>query len=416
MNILLTVRMAFHALVKNKLRAGLTVLGIVIGVAAVILLVSISQSTGRMIREKFQDLGTNLVWVSSGNRTTGGVRRGAKSAITLTFDDIDAVLAECPSVRAASSRIWASGFQVVAGNQNWSPNQVLGVHATYLTLCNWQMEKGEFFTQNNVRSAAKVCVLGKTVAKNLFPDSDCVGATIRIGSIPFTVLGVLDAKGASLFGQDEDDIVLAPYSTIVKRVFGTPFKNVWWFQALACSTERIPDLKDEITQLMRQRHRLRDDAPDDFYISDATGAVEVLTHITSGMTMVLGVVAGISLIVGGVGIMNIMLVSVTERTREIGVRLAVGARSRDILRQFLVEAVTLSTSGGVIGVAIGVGTAVGLTRAANAYFSSIQWPLTISIEAIAVALGFSSLVGMFFGYYPALKASRLDPIEALRYE
>jgi putative ABC transport system permease protein len=278
------------------------------------------------------------------------------------------------------------------------------------------MEKGEFFTASDVRASAKVCVLGKTVAKNLFPNSNCVGATIRIGSIPFVVLGVLEAKGASLFGRDEDDVVLAPYSTIMKRVYGFPFKNVWWFHVLASSTDRIPDLKDEITQLLRERHRLRDDAPDDFYVSDATGTVEVLTYITTGMTLILGSVAGVSLIVGGIGIMNIMLVSVTERTREIGIRLAVGARSRDILRQFLLEAVVLSLSGGMIGVAIGIAAAVGTTFAVNAFFGHLHWPLTISIEAIVISLVFAASVGVFFGYYPARKASRLDPIESLRYE
>jgi putative ABC transport system permease protein len=416
MNPLLIVRVAFRAMARNKLRAGLTVLGIVIGVAAVILLVSISESAGLMVQEKFQDLGANLVWVSSGNRNTGAVRRGKKSAVTLTVDDIDAVLAECPSAIAASSRIWASGCQVVAGNQNWAPDQVLGVHGTYLTLFNWEMEKGDFFTASDVRTAAKVCVLGQTVAKTLFPTSSCLGQTIRIGSTPFVVLGVLASKGTNLFGQDMDDIVLAPYSTIMKRVWGTNFRNVWWFQVLASSTDRIPDLKDEITELMRQRHRLRNNAPDDFYVTDATGVVDVLTYITTGMTVTLGAVAGVSLIVGGIGIMNIMLVSVTERTREIGIRLAVGARSRDILRQFLLEAVVLSLSGGLIGVAIGIATTIGSTMAVNRLLGHLHWPMTISLEAILVSLGFAAAVGVFFGYYPARKASRLDPIESLRYE
>jgi putative ABC transport system permease protein len=368
-----------------------------------------------MIQQQFQDLGTNLVVVFSGNRTTGAVRRGAKSAITLTVDDVDAIAAECPSAKAASPRIWASA-QVIAGNQNWSPSEILGVNASYLTLSNWQMERGEFFTSNDVRTAAKVCVLGKTVAKNLFQASDCVGTTIRIRSIPFTVLGVLNARGANLFGQDEDDIVLIPNTTVMRRVYGQPFKNVWSIAALARSVDRIPELKEEIKELMRQRHRIRTGEPDDFDVFDATGVVRVLGFITFGMTLVLGSVAGVSLVVGGIGIMNIMLVSVTERTREIGIRLAVGARSRDILRQFLLEAVVLSLTGGLIGVALGILAAVGATSAVNAFLGHLHWPMTISVTAILVSLVFAASVGVFFGYYPARKASRLDPIESLRYE
>ncbi len=309
-----------------------------------------------------------------------------------------------------------NGLQVVAGNQNWSPSEIAGVYASYATLSNWQMEKGEFFTPGDVHSAAKVCVLGRTVARHLFQTSDCVGATIRIGNIPFAVVGVLDTKGANLFGQDEDDVVLAPYTTITRRLYGVPFKNIWWFQVLARSTNRIPDLKEEIKLLLRQRHHIRADAPDDFEVFDATGFVTVLGYITAGMTLVLASVAGVSLVVGGIGIMNIMLVSVTERTREIGIRLAVGARSRDILRQFLLEAVVLSLSGGVIGVVLGIVCAVGATYAVNVFLGHLHWPLTISVPAIVVSLVFAASVGVFFGYYPARKASRLDPIESLRYE
>ncbi len=229
-------------------------------------------------------------------------------------------------------------------------------------------------------------------------------------------MGVLESKGANLFGQDEDDIVLAPNTTIMKRVYGQPFKNVWSIAAVARSVDRIPDLKDEIKVLMRQRHRIRDNEPDDFNVFDATGIVKVLGFITIGMTLILGSVAGVSLVVGGIGIMNIMLVSVTERTREIGIRLAVGARSRDILRQFLLEAVVLSLSGGIIGVALGIVAAVGATSAVNAFLGHLHWPLTISFMAIVISLGFAASVGVFFGYYPARKASRLDPIESLRYE
>jgi putative ABC transport system permease protein len=416
MNLLMIVRIALRALSRNKLRAGLTVLGIVIGVAAVILLVSISQSTGQMITEQFEGLGTNLVFVQSGNRTTGGVRKGAKSAVTITPGDIDAIEAECPNAMAASPEWRAFGLQVVAGNQNWSPNEIAGVYASYVTVSNWQLEKGEFFTQSDVRAAAKVCVLGRTVAKKLFQSTDCVGSTVRVGSIPFVVVGVLDAKGSSLFGHDQDDIVLAPYTTITKRLYGVPFKNIWWFQVLARSTSRIPELKEEIKLLLRQRHRIRAGDPDDFEIFDATGFVNVLHYITAGMTVLLGAVAGVSLVVGGIGIMNIMLVSVTERTREIGIRLAVGARPRDILRQFLLEAVVLSLSGGMIGVGLGISAAVGANSAVNTFLGYLHWPLTISVEAIVVSLGFAASVGVFFGYYPARKASRLDPIEALRYE
>jgi putative ABC transport system permease protein len=415
MNLMLILRVAFRALSKNKMRAGLTVLGIVIGVAAVILLVSISQSAGQMIQDQFQNLGTNLVVVFSGSRSSGGVARGAKSVITLTSADADAMVEECPTIRAASPAVYASG-QVVAGNQNWSPNQIIGVNASYATVANWQMAAGDFFTPGDVRSAAKVCVIGKTVAKNLFQNANCVGATIRIKSIPFTVAGVLESKGANLFGQDEDDIVLAPCTTINKRVYGSPFSNVHVIYVLAQSNNRMAEMEEEIKLLMRQRHRIGEHDADDFTVFNRSEVINVLKIITTVMTLLLGSVASVSLVVGGVGIMNIMLVSVTERTREIGIRLAVGARSRDILRQFLVEAVVLSLLGGAIGVGLGIAAAVGATHIITMLLHGTPCPMTISPAAILVALGFSGSVGMFFGYYPARKASRLDPIESLRYE
>jgi putative ABC transport system permease protein len=415
MNLLMIIRVAFRALSKNKMRACLTVLGIVIGVAAVILLVSISQSGGQMIQEQFQNLGTNLIVVISGNRSPGGVRQGSKSVITLMPEDADAIAEECPSVRAASPMVYATG-QVIAGNQNWWPQSISGVNANYPTVANWQMERGEFFTPADVRSAAKVCVIGRTVALNLFQTTNCIGATIRIRSVPFTVVGVLEKKGANLFGQDEDDIVLAPCTTINKRVYGSPFKNVHVIYVLAYSVNRMSDAEDEVRQLMRERHRIRGDKPDDFNIHNHSEVLGVLKIITTVLTLLLGSVASVSLIVGGVGIMNIMLVSVTERTREIGIRLAVGARSRDILRQFLLEAVVLSLLGGTIGVILGVSAAAGCTLAANTWLGNVKWPLTISLDAIAVSLCFAASVGVFFGYYPARKASRLDPIESLRYE
>ncbi len=415
MNLLLILRVAFRALSKNKMRAGLTVLGVVIGVAAVILLVSISQSAGRMIQDQFQNMGTNLVIVFSGSRRAGGVAKGAKSIITLTPADADAMVEECPTVLSASPILFASG-QVIAGNQNWSPDRILGVNQNYLTVSNSQLAAGDFFTAADLRGAAKVCAIGKTVAKNLFQNSQCVGATIRIKSIPFTVIGVLEAKGANLFGQDQDDVVLAPCTTIAKRIYGMPFNNVHGIHVVAHSPDQMQQMEEEIRLLMRQRHRLGDRDPDDFDTFNSSEVMKVLGVITLVMTVLLGSVASVSLVVGGVGIMNIMLVSVTERTREIGIRLAVGARSRDILRQFLVEAVVLSLAGGAIGVGLGILAAIGATHLVSMLLGGIECPMTISLTAILIALAFSGSVGMFFGYYPARKASRLDPIESLRYE
>lgn len=415
MNLLLILRVAFRALSKNKMRAGLTVLGIVIGVAAVILLVSISQSAGRMIQDQFQSLGTNVVVIFSGSHSHGGVSRGAKSVITLTPADADAIVAECPTVRAASPLVYASG-QVVAGNQNWSPERILGVNENYLTVSNAQIAAGEFITAADVHGAAKVCVIGKTVAKNLFQNTDCIGVRIRIKSVPFTIVGVLEPKGANLFGQDQDDVVLAPCTTISKRIYGMPFNNIHNIQVLAHLLDQTQQMEEEIRLLMRQRHHLADDALDDFTTFNESEVLKVLGMITLVMTLLLGSVASVSLIVGGVGIMNIMLVSVTERTREIGIRLAVGARSRDILRQFLIEAVVLSLLGGAIGIVLGVAAAFGATRLIAMLLGGVACPLTISFTAILIALAFSASVGMFFGYYPARKASKLDPIESLRYE
>jgi putative ABC transport system permease protein len=415
MNLVMIVRIALRALGKNKTRAGLTVLGIVIGVAAVILLVSISQSAGLMVQEQFQSLGTNVIIVMPGTQKGGGVRLSSGSITTLVPADADAMAAECPAVLAASPFVNARA-QLVAGDLNWYPDQIQGVNASYPTIRNWPIEQGAFFTPADVKAAAKVCVIGVTVADNLFQSRACAGAKIRIKNIPFTVIGVLEPKGANLFGQDQDNVVLAPFTTIKKRVSGTTFNNV---DALFVSARSVPQMQDaegEITALLRQRHRIRHDGDDDFTVHNTSEVANVLRIISLVMTLLLGSVASVSLVVGGVGIMNIMLVSVTERTREIGIRLAVGARSRDILWQFLVEAVVLSTLGGVIGAVAGVATAVGTTLAINKLLPSTEWPLTISGWAIAIAMLFAGSVGIFFGYYPARKASRLDPIESLRYE
>ena len=414
MNSLMIIRVALRALAKNKMRAALTVLGIVIGVAAVILLVSICQSAGQLMQDQLQAIGTNVLVVHPGSQRGGGVRTGFGGVPTLCAADADAMTAECPAVLAATP-IVAARCQVIAGNQNWLPDDVQGVDLAYLTVRNWQVERGEFFTKSDVHSAAKVCVLGTTVADNLFQSRACVGRTIRIKNIPFEIVGVLESKGANLFGTDQDNVVLAPYTTIKSRLSGSTFNNVDVVLMSACSTERMTDAQDEVTQLLRQRHRIRNGVEDDFAVHNMAEIADMLRIVTLVMSLLLGSVAGVSMLVGGVGIMNIMLVSVTERTREIGVRMAVGARSWDILRQFLLEAVVLSLVGGAIGVGLGVGSAAAVTWVVNLR-SSIQWPLTISMEAIAVALAFSASVGIAFGFFPALKASRMDPIESLRYE
>jgi putative ABC transport system permease protein len=415
MNLLITLRVAIRALAKNKMRAFLTVLGIVIGIWAVILLVSISQSAGLMIQGQFQNLGTNVLIVFPGSQSSGGVQQGAGTMVKLTAADADAVANECPAVLAASPIVGSSG-QLIAGNLNWYCEQISGVNTAYLTVRNMQMARGNFFTESEIRSSAKVCVIGKTVADNLFPTSDPLGKIIRVKKIPFEVIGILEPKGANMFGQDQDNRVVAPITTIQKRIRGSTFNNVDVLFVSARSADRQDEAINQIKSLLRERHRVRKDAVNDFVVRNPSEIASALNTITTVMTMLLGSVAGVSLVVGGVGIMNIMLVSVTERTREIGIRMAIGARPRDILRQFLIESILLSTIGGVIGVVLGIAVAVGATYVINTYLVYAEWPISISITSITVALVFAGSVGMFFGFYPARKASKLDPIEALRYE
>jgi putative ABC transport system permease protein len=413
MRLWLTVRVALRALAKNKMRAGLTVLGVVIGIAAVTTMVSIGESASGLVKSQFEMLGTNVIVVFPASRRRGGVQQGMVT--TLTARDCTAISQECASVRAATP-IVGSGGQLIAGNSNWRPREMVGVGVDYLTVRNWPLRIGGFFTERDITSASKVCVIGHTVAIKLFQTTNPLDATVRLRNIPFRVIGVLERKGANMVGEDQDDIVLLPYTTVRKRIQGSNFDDINAILASAISLKAMTSAETEMNLLLADRHQIAPGEPQDFVVQNMTEVANILDIITGTLTLMLSAIAGISLLVGGVGIMNIMLVSVTERTREIGIRMAVGARSRDILRQFLVEAVLLSCIGGVIGLVLGIAASTGATVLINSFTSGTKWPIVISLPAAGGAIVFASLVGVFFGYYPALRASRLDPIEALRYE
>jgi putative ABC transport system permease protein len=413
MNVFVTMRIALRALAKNKMRAGLTVLGVVIGIAAVTTMVSVGQSAGELVQGQFQALGTNVLIVFPGTRQDRGVRQSGNP--TLTAEDAAAIGEECPSVLAASPFVWTSGH-VIYGNVNWNPDEMLGVGPDYLTVRNWQLRSGNFFTGREISSADKVCVIGQTLVVKLFQTTNPLGQTIRVKNIPFRVIGVLVAKGANLVGQDQDNILLMPFTTVRKRLQGSNFNSV---DAIFVSARRMDQMTQaayEIDQLLYERHRIVPGKEPDYEINNTTEIANVLSIITGTMTLLLSAIAAISLLVGGVGVMNIMLVSVTERTREIGIRMAVGARGKDIMRQFLVESVMLSSIGGLVGVLLGIAASIGITKVINSFSNGTEWPVVVSFQAAVVAMLFAAAVGIFFGFYPARRASRLDPIEALRYE
>ncbi|MEI6395810.1 MAG: ABC transporter permease [Verrucomicrobiota bacterium] len=399
------LKAAFRALRRNKLRTVLTMLGIIIGVGAVIAMVGIGNGAKAQVQSRIAALGQNVIMVFSGSVNRGGVYSGFGGAGTLTVDDALAMEKEVPGVSAVSPEV-RSGAQIMAGNNNWSTS-IMGEGVGYLTIRQWDIEDGMMFTDADVRAAAKVCVLGKTTADKLFPEDDPVGKTIRIKNVPMKVLGVLKAKGASMFGSDQDDTVIVPYTTGMKRFAGvTTLRSI---NVQAATAEQMAEVQNGIAELLRQRHRIQPGRDDDFMMRNQQEIAETMSATTEVMTALLAAIASVSLLVGGIGIMNIMLVSVTERTREIGIRMAVGARGRDILLQFLIEAVALSSTGGLLGILSGVGGAKLITMIK-------QWPTLVSPNSIIIAFAFSAAVGVFFGFYPARKASQLDPIDALRYE
>jgi putative ABC transport system permease protein len=407
MNLSMTLRIALKALSRNKMRSGLTMLGIIIGVGAVIAMIAIGSGAKARIQEQIASMGSNLIIVLSGAATSGGMRWGSGSVPTLTVEDAKEI-AELSAVKY-SAPVIQGVVQVVYGNQNWS-TIAIGSTPEALLIRDWPVVKGRPLNQGDIDGATKTCLLGQTVVENLFGEMDPVGQVVRIKKFPFTVVGVLGPKGQSTWGQDQDDVVYVPLTTAQRLLFGQQFPGmVRAISVQAMGPDTMKEAEEQITQLLRQRHRLRPGQENDFTVRNLTEAFSTAEESARVMSLLLGAIASISLLVGGIGIMNIMLVSVTERTREIGLRMAVGARGRDILYQFLIESLVLSLIGGVIGILVGVIASQLISR----FF---QWPTLISIQALFLSFSFAGAVGIFFGFYPARKAARLDPIEALRYE
>jgi putative ABC transport system permease protein len=403
-----TIRISFRALKRNKMRSALTMLGIVIGVGAVIAMIAVGSGAREKIASQISSMGSNLIMVLPGATTAGGVRMGSGTQPTLTLNDAEAIQKECPAVSEVAP-ILNGVAQVVHGSQNWATG-VIGTTPGMLTVREWPLDSGRPFTQQDVRNATKVCLIGKTVVDNLFGDDDPIGKVVRIKKVPFTVIGVLSVKGQSPQGQDQDDAIHVPVTTAQKKLFGTAFPGmVRTIMVKARSTGDLASAEKQIIELLRQRHHIGQKQENDFTVRNLTQAMRTAEQSANVMGLLLGSIASVSLLVGGIGIMNIMLVSVTERTREIGIRMAIGAKTWDIRLQFIIEAMTLSLIGGIAGIIAGITSSKLISMFAG-------WTTIVSPFSILLAFGFSGLVGIFFGFYPAYKASLLDPIEALRYE
>lgn len=405
MNIINLLKIALKALNNNKLRCFLTMLGIIIGVASVITMLAIGQGSKNSIKSQISEMGSNMIMIHPGNMQRGGVRQSADDMQTLEIEDYEAVRS-LRGVAAASPSVNSAG-QLVNGNNNY-PSSIYGVTPDYFDIRKFKVKEGSMFSDRDIKSAAKVCILGKTVVDNLFPNGeDPIGRVIRFGRIPMTIIGILESKGTNSMGQDQDDVVIAPYTTVMKRILAIDY--IHGIFASAVDESQTEETIDAITETLRARHRLKEDSDNDFEIRSQQELSEMMNSTSDMMTILLACIAGISLLVGGIGIMNIMYVSVTERTREIGLRMSIGARGTDILSQFLIEAVIISVSGGVVGILLGV-VATWLVNLIA------RWPVYIQLYSVALSFAVCTITGVFFGWYPAKKAAGLDPIEAIRYE
>ncbi|MDE7442331.1 MAG: ABC transporter permease [Muribaculaceae bacterium] len=406
MNIGSLMKIALKALNNNKMRCFLTMLGVIIGVGAVIAMLAIGQGSKDSIKAQISEMGSNMIMIFPGAENRGGVRQSSSDMQTLKPSDYEALEREAEGILYMTPTVNGSG-QWVNGNNNY-PSSAQGVNTQYLDIRQRKVAEGEMFTEQDVKSAAKVCVLGKTLVDNLFPDgTDPIGKVVRFGSIPMTVIGVLEEKGYNTMGQDQDDLALVPYTTVMKRILASDYLQ--GIQASAVDENRTEETIAEITDILRTQHKLRADEDNDFTIRSMQELAEMISSTSSMMTVLLAAVAGISLLVGGIGIMNIMIVSVTERTREIGLRMSIGATGRDIMMQFLIEAVIISVTGGILGILLGAGATWLIKLLAH-------WPVAISTSSVILSFAVCTIIGVIFGFYPAAKASNLDPIEAIRYE